>query len=99
MKTRHKGLFAKWIKSLVLVTGVAVTLAMIPIAKAADPIKIGFSMTLTGGLAPAGQAALVAMKIWQDDVNAVGACWVGRSNLFITMMRQTHPRCLVFMPS
>ena len=90
MKTRHKGLFAKWIKSLVLVTGVAVTLAMIPIAKAADPIKIGFSMTLTGGLAPAGQAALVAMKIWKDDVNASGGL-LGRQVEFVYYDDATNP--------
>lgn len=38
----------------------------------AEPIKIGFSMPLTGGLAAGGKAALVAMKIWAEDVNAKG---------------------------
>ena len=32
-------------------------------ARAADPIKIGFSMALTGGLAPNGKSALLAMQI------------------------------------
>ncbi|MGI9421645.1 MAG: amino acid ABC transporter substrate-binding protein [Hyphomicrobiaceae bacterium] len=41
-------------------------------AQAADPIKIGFSMALTGGLAGAGKAALISMQIWQKDVNAKG---------------------------
>ncbi|MGH8740413.1 MAG: amino acid ABC transporter substrate-binding protein [Burkholderiales bacterium] len=36
------------------------------------PIKIGFSMALTGGLAGAGKAALIAMEIWRDDVNKKG---------------------------
>ena len=36
------------------------------------PIKIGFSMALTGGLAGAGKAALIAMEIWKDDVNKKG---------------------------
>ena len=36
------------------------------------PIKIGFSMALTGGLAGAGKGALIAMEIWRDDVNKRG---------------------------
>jgi len=39
---------------------------------AGKPIKIGFSMALTGGLAGAGKAALIAMEIWRDDVNKAG---------------------------
>ena len=38
--------------------------------RAAEPITIGFGMALTGGLAAAGKTALLAMQIWQDDVNA-----------------------------
>ncbi|HXP30943.1 MAG TPA: amino acid ABC transporter substrate-binding protein, partial [Stellaceae bacterium] len=41
-------------------------------AHAAEPIKIGFAMSLTGGLAVNGKAALLAMQLWQDDVNAKG---------------------------
>jgi branched-chain amino acid transport system substrate-binding protein len=41
-------------------------------AQAAEPIKIGFSMALTGGLAGAGKAALIAMEIWEKDINAKG---------------------------
>ena len=41
-------------------------------AGAADPIKIGFSMALTGGLASNGKSALLAMEIWRDDINARG---------------------------
>ena len=36
------------------------------------PIKIGFSMALTGGLAAGGKGALIAMEIWRDDVNKKG---------------------------
>jgi branched-chain amino acid transport system substrate-binding protein len=39
---------------------------------AADPIRIGFGMALTGPLAPNGKSALLAMKIWEQDVNAAG---------------------------
>src|SRR5450631_486407 len=41
-------------------------------AKAADPIKIGFGMALTGPLAPNGKMSLVAMQVWEDDINAKG---------------------------
>ena len=40
--------------------------------QAAEPIRIGFSMALTGGLAGTGKAALLASQIWAEDVNAAG---------------------------
>ncbi len=36
------------------------------------PITIGFDIELTGGLAPNGRAALLAMQIWARDTNAHG---------------------------
>ena len=39
-------------------------------AQSGAPIKIGYSMALTGGLAPNGKSALLAQKIWEEDVNA-----------------------------
>src|SRR6266568_465822 len=41
-------------------------------ALAQQPLKIGFGMSLTGPLAGNGKAALIAMEIWRDDVNAKG---------------------------
>src|SRR3981081_2511871 len=41
-------------------------------APSGEPIKIGYSMALTGGLAPNGKSALLAQKIWEEDVNAKG---------------------------
>src|SRR5438445_9157323 len=49
--------------------------ALLPISGAAqtgEPVKIGYSMALTGGLAPNGRSALLAQKIWEEDVNARG---------------------------
>jgi branched-chain amino acid transport system substrate-binding protein len=49
--------------------------ALVPVAAAAqtgEPIKIGYSMALTGGLAANGKSALLAQKIWEEDVNARG---------------------------
>lgn len=51
----------------------AATLVAAPAAaQSGEPIKIGFSMALTGGLAPNGKSALLAQKIWEEDVNAKG---------------------------
>ncbi|HUY02713.1 MAG TPA: amino acid ABC transporter substrate-binding protein [Rhodocyclaceae bacterium] len=53
--------------------GVAASLAWgTPAAHAAKPLTIGFSMSLTGGLAPNGKAALLAMQIWAQETNAKG---------------------------
>jgi branched-chain amino acid transport system substrate-binding protein len=46
-------------------------------AHAAEPIKIGLGMSLTGKLAANGKMALVAMQIWEDDINAAGGL-IGR---------------------
>ncbi len=40
--------------------------------QAADPIKIGFSTSLTGGLASSGKANLLAQQIWAEQINATG---------------------------
>jgi branched-chain amino acid transport system substrate-binding protein len=52
----------------------AVGLACATPASAAEqkPITIGFGMALTGGLAPNGKAALVAMQLWEHEINAHG---------------------------
>jgi branched-chain amino acid transport system substrate-binding protein len=41
-------------------------------AQSGEPIKIGYSMSLTGGLAPNGKSALLAHRIWEEDTNAKG---------------------------
>ena len=41
-------------------------------AQAAEPIKVGFGMSLTGAVAPNGRQLLLALEIWRDDVNAAG---------------------------
>jgi branched-chain amino acid transport system substrate-binding protein len=50
----------------------ALLMALSLAAHAANPIKIGLSMSLTGGLAGGGKSSLLAMQIWKDDVNAKG---------------------------
>jgi branched-chain amino acid transport system substrate-binding protein len=59
-------------------------------AWAADPIKVGFSMSLTGGGGPAGKQVIVALEIWRDDVNAKGGL-LGRPIELVYYDDQTSP--------
>src|SRR6266568_3432059 len=59
-------------------------------ALAQQPLKIGFGMSLTGPLAGNGKAALIAMEIWRDDVNAKGGI-LGRKVEFVYYDDQTSP--------
>jgi branched-chain amino acid transport system substrate-binding protein len=68
---------------------VALTLCAAP-AVAQQPLKIGFGMSLTGPLAGNGKAALIAMDIWKDDVNAKGGI-LGRKVEFVYYDDQTNP--------
>ena len=58
-------------------TGIAAAAAAssLPIRRAradAAPLRIGFSIAQSGGLAPGGKSGLLALEIWRDDVNAKG---------------------------
>ena len=55
-----------------LTLALAALVAIAMPAHAADPIKIGFSMALTGAVAANGKQILAAFEIWRDDVNAKG---------------------------
>ena len=41
-------------------------------ARAAEPLTIGFDISLTGGIAPNGKAALLAMQIWARTTQRQG---------------------------
>jgi branched-chain amino acid transport system substrate-binding protein len=67
--------------------------AFIPTSAAAqtgEPIKIGYSMALTGGLGTNGKSALLAQKIWEEDVNARGGL-LGRPVKLVYYDDQTNP--------
>jgi branched-chain amino acid transport system substrate-binding protein len=67
----------------------AVTLP--PFARAqAGPVKIGMSMPQTGSLGAGGQAALVALRLWVDDVNQRGGL-LNRKVELIAYDDQTNP--------
>jgi branched-chain amino acid transport system substrate-binding protein len=67
-----------------------VAAAFAGLASAAEPIKIGFSMALTGALAGAGKGALIAMEIWREDVNKAGGL-LGRQVEFVYYDDATQP--------
>ena len=52
--------------------GAAALLLLAMPAQAADPIKVGMSLALTGAGAPAGKMLQAAIEIWRDDINAKG---------------------------
>ena len=67
------------IKSFAWLAGVAATLVaggmfIVSGAQAQnkEPIKIGFSMSLTGPLSANGKQALLGMQIWEEETNAKG---------------------------
>jgi branched-chain amino acid transport system substrate-binding protein len=59
-------------------------------AQTGEPIKIGYSMALTGGLAANGRSALLAQKIWEEDTNTKGGL-LGRPVKLIYYDDQTNP--------
>lgn len=59
-------------------------------ARAADPIKIGFGMQLTGPLAGNGKAALLGAQIWADEVNKAGGL-LGRQVELVAYDDQSNP--------
>ena len=67
--------------------------AFVPASAAAqtgEPVKIGYSMSLTGGLGPNGRSALLAQKIWEEDTNSNGGL-LGRPVKLIYEDDQTNP--------
>src|SRR5277367_5904785 len=75
-----------WLLALAFMCGLAASTA----ARAADQITIGFGMALTGGLAAGGKSALLAMQLWQDQVNAKGGL-MGRPVKLIYYDDQSNP--------
>jgi branched-chain amino acid transport system substrate-binding protein len=62
--------------------------AMLP-AAAQEPIKIGFSVSLTGGLASSGKAHLLSKQIWAEEINARGGL-LGRQVKLVYYDDQTN---------
>jgi len=86
---------SQWLNlSRLALTAAAAALLLIAPAKAQaqgkDPIKIGFGMALTGPLSPNGKMSLLAMQIWEDDINAKGGL-LGRPVKLVFYDDQSSP--------
>lgn len=82
-------------RSAIVMTGLsAATVAALalasPDANAADPLRIGFSISATGPTSPAGKQVLAGLEIWRSDVNAKGGL-LGRPVEFVYYDDQGNP--------
>ena len=75
--------------AVTFVVGMAAAPAPAP-AQSNQPIKIGFSLALTGPLAPNGKQALLGAKIWQEEINAKDGL-LGRKVEFVNYDDQSNP--------
>jgi branched-chain amino acid transport system substrate-binding protein len=64
--------------------------SLAPAAHAQQPIKIGMGISQTGGLAPGGKSALLALRMWAEDVNAKGGL-LGRKVELVIYDDQSTP--------
>jgi branched-chain amino acid transport system substrate-binding protein len=81
------GRIRHWLRVSLAAVGLALAATA---AQAAEPIKIGFGMSLTGPLAANGKMSLLAMQIWEDEVNAKGGL-LGRPVKLIYYDDQSSP--------
>src|SRR5215831_19596442 len=75
--------------AVMFAVGMAAAPAPAP-AQSNEPIKIGFSLALTGPLAPNGKQALLGAKIWQEEINAAGGL-LGRKVELVNYDDQSNP--------
>lgn len=79
-----------WRRLKLSLAAIAVALLTAQAAFAAEPVKVGFALGLTGANAPNGKQLLVALEIWRDDVNAKGGL-LGRQVELVYYDDQTQP--------
>ena len=71
----------------------ALALTALPFAASAqsvNPMKVGVSLALTGGVASNGKQILMALELWRDDVNAKGGL-LGRPVEIVYYDDQSNP--------
>ena len=73
-----------------LAAAAAPAFATTVVGQSGPPIRIGSSMAMTGGLGPNGKSALLAIRLWEEDVNAKGGL-LGRPVRVIFRDDQTNP--------
>ncbi len=80
-----------WGKARAVAALLVTAVLMLPtMARAADPIRVGLSVALTGGVAPIGKQVLTGLQIWRDDVNAKGGL-LGRPVELVFYDDQSNP--------
>ena len=84
------GAFAWIVGAAVALTAGALFLVNSATAQDKEPIKIGFSMALTGPLGPNGNQALLGMNIWAEEINAKGGL-LGRPVKLVYYDDQSNP--------
>ena len=67
--------------------------------QAQEPIKIGFGVSLTGGLASSGKAHLLSKQIWLEEINARAGSSAVRCSSSTTTTRATRRMCRASTPS
>ena len=79
-----------WIAGATVAFAACAMFAISANAQSKEPIKIGFGMALTGPLAANGKMSLVAMQVWEDDINAKGGL-LGRPVKLVYYDDQSNP--------
>src|SRR5262245_28529692 len=79
--------------------GAAAFLLSLAAAQAADPIKVGLSLSLTGATAPAGRQVQAGLEIWRDMSTRAAGCSGVRSSSSTMTIRPTRPMRPASTPS
>ena len=77
-------------RDLARLAAAAATVPAAARAQGGPPLRIGYSMSLSGGLAANGRSSLLAHKIWAEDVNAKGGI-LGRQVDLVYYDDQSNP--------
>jgi branched-chain amino acid transport system substrate-binding protein len=79
-----------WIAGAAVALAAGAIIANSAVAQTKEPIKVGFSMALTGPLAANGKQALLGMKIWEEETNGKGGL-LGRPVKLVFYDDQSNP--------
>ena len=78
------------VRTLTGAVAMAAALWLAPSPATAQELRIGYSMAMTGTLGPNGKSALLAQRIWEEDVNAKGGL-LGRPVKLVYYDDQSNP--------
>jgi branched-chain amino acid transport system substrate-binding protein len=101
MSAEDQQTFKRWLEGNLTAVSILAAVALVAVvtltvlaggaaAQSGQPIRIGFSMAMTGGLAANGKSALLAQKIWEEDVNKAGGL-LGRPVKLVYYDDQSNP--------